>query len=429
MSGLEIRWPDESGERVRAARGRLEAARPALANWAFEDRLDMVARVVDDWTRADSPWRRELALSFAETSPFSPGTVAEGLDAALRAWDPATLVECARRELAPVLEEGTRRLAPFDCTAILAGGALPMPTLLSALLPLILGSPVLLRESSKDSVTAAALARSLAARDERLASAFAFLDFPASDEVALSAFLDAPCVVATGSDETLKAVGSRLNERQRFVGYGHRFSIGIVGSDQCEKTDSLESIARGFALDTARWDQSGCLSPVVIYLVGLPLLEQARFAAACSEALEALAAEMPIGNRIASAEASTATERAEAEMRAASGRGAIYSGATSTVVLEHDAQPRPAPLGRFLRLMPVTDLTELDRTLRPFDGTLSNAAVAGLNPEHRRELDCLMTRFGVSRITEPGRLQTPPIDWPHDGMPLLVPFSRFVQYD
>jgi hypothetical protein len=426
MSGLEIRWPDESGERVRAARGRLEIAKRALAAWPLEERLAAVAEVLADWTRADSPWRRELAISFAEASPFSLGTVSEGLDAALRAWDPACLIDCARRELAPVLENDTLRLAEFDCTAVLAGGALPMPTLLSSLLPLIVGSPVLLRESSKDRVTASLLARSLAARDERLARAFEFLNFPSSDEVALTAFLEAPCVVATGTGETLASVSSRLTQQQRFVGYGHRFSIGIVGAAQ---PADLEHFAHGFALDTARWDQSGCLSPVVIYLLGLSAADQLRFASACSDALEALSQDMPPGTRSSEEMSGTATERAEAEMRVASGRGALFAGQSSTVVLEADSQPRPAPLHRFLRLMPVATIADLGSALSPFRGVLSNAAIAGLSEAESAEVGHLTSRHDVSRITKPGRLQTPPVDWPHDGMPLLTPLCRFVQSD
>ena len=61
MTRLEIDWPDEAAERVRAAEGRLRVAGEALARRPFEDRLAAVASVLEDWTAADSPWRRELA--------------------------------------------------------------------------------------------------------------------------------------------------------------------------------------------------------------------------------------------------------------------------------------------------------------------------------------------------------------------------------
>ena len=144
MSGLEIRWPDASGERVRAAQGRLTRAGEALRARSLTDRIAAVARVLDDWTKPDSPWRRELLESFAQTSRFDRGTIAEGLESALRAWHPARLRAAAERELACVLPDSDGSaprlaLAPFDWTAVLAGGTIPMPTLLTSLLPLVLG--------------------------------------------------------------------------------------------------------------------------------------------------------------------------------------------------------------------------------------------------------------------------------------------------
>ena len=429
MSGLEIRWPDAAAERVQAARGRLEKAGAALRARTLPDRLAAVARVLEDWTRADSPWRRELLESFSGTSGFSRGTVAEGLESALRAWAPASFIEAAERELACVLvsRDGvppTRILAPFECTAVLAGGTIPMPTLLSSLLPLVLGSPVLLRETSKDGVTGALLARSLAERDSILARAFEPIDFPADDSPALASLLAAPCIVATGTDDTMRAIAARLRGDQRFVAYGHRVSIAVLGPQAAADSDF---IARGLALDVARWDQTGCLSPIAAYLVGFAEDAQRDLAHAIATALDALATTMPRGELSASTRALHAAERAEARMRAASGRALLIEGRDSTVVLETDARARPAPLHRFLRLMPVPSLAALTKALADQHTPLSNVAVAGIAEEERARFSHSLLQHGASRITSPGQLQTPPVDWPRDGMPLFTPLARFVQ--
>ena len=126
------------------------------------------------------------------------------------------------------------------------------------------------------------------------------------------------------------------------------------------------------------------------------------------------------------------------------GAGArVVSGASWGVVLEADPTPRPAPLGRFLRLHPVDSDTALARALRPFHGHLSNAAVAGFvaedpEPDADRQTSTSISEAtirrrlvdaGLSRITRPGRLQTPPVDWPRDGFPLFTPLARFVRSD
>lgn len=429
MSGLEIRWPDAAAERVQAARARLEKAGAALRARTLPDRLAAVARVLDDWTKADSPWRRELLDSFSGTSPFSRGTVAEGLESALRAWSPASFVQTAERELSSVLvsRDGsppTRRLAPFECTAVLAGGTIPMPTLLSSLLPLVLGSPVLLRETSKDPVTGPLLARSLAERDTILARAFEPIDLPTDDADAFSSLLGAPCIVATGTDDTMRAIAARLREDQRFVAYGHRVSIAVLGP---AATMDRDRIAHGLALDVARWDQTGCLSPIAVYLVGLGEEAGRDQARAIAGALDALATTMPRGELSVSSRALHAAERAEARMRAASGRALLIEGRDSVVVLESEAQARPAPLHRFLRLVPVASLAALSHVLTDQAAPLSNVAIAGFTEEERLRLDHALLQHGASRVTAPGQLQTPPVDWPRDGLPLFTPLARFVQ--
>lgn len=432
MSGLEIRWPDEAAERVRAAQGRLERAAEALRARSIADRLAAVTRVLDDWTKADSPWRRELVESFSASSSFHRGTVAEGLESALRAWQPARFLAAAEQELACVLDSPeratpTRVLSPFEWTAVLAGGTIPMPTLLSSLLPLVVGSPVLLRETSKDPVTGRLLARSLAERDTILARAFEPIEFSTDDVEALGSLLAAPCVVATGSDETMRAIAARLRPDQRFVAYGHRVSIAVLGPEVAATRDD---VARGLALDVARWDQSGCLSPTTVFLVAVDPTVQRDLARAIAGALEGLATTMPRGELPVSARALHATERAEARMRAASGRATLFESRDAVVVLEADAQARPAPLHRFLRLVPLPTLASLcaaGGALDELGAPLSNVAVSGFPSVERDLLVHALEQRGASRITDPGQLQTPPVDWPRDGLPLFTPLARFVQ--
>ncbi len=428
MTHLEIKWPDESRERVRVARGRIESAADALRSMSFEARLEVAARIVEAWTADDSPWCQALAATLPAHSPFRSETLREGLEAALRAWRAEDLVACARSELSGLLESPSRRLAPFGWTAVLAGGTIPMPTLLSGLLPLILGSPVLLRQTSDDPVTAPLLKRSLAAHDEIFANAFECVSFPAHDP-ALDALLEAPCVVATGSDETIRSLAARLRPDQRFIGYGHRFSIVVLGSAFASSEDGLPQIAEAIALDVARWDQTGCLSPVLVHLVGVAPDRAEACAREIAAALERLSSHMPRGDVPLDVLASHRTERRDAQMRGATDGTRCFEGRDHSVILEADARPRPAPLHRFLRLVPVGSLAELAKALRPYGRHLSNVAHAGFSTAEEMELERRLVDFGASRFTRPGRLQTPPIDWPHDGLPLLTPMARWLRHD
>jgi len=441
MTKLEIEWPDAAAERVRAAKERVVLAGEALRARRFGDRLDVARAVLVDWTAADSPWRRELAGALSEATNFSEPTIREGLDAGLAAWDPDAFVACAQREIGAPLASQRAQLAPFSWTTVLTGGAIPMPTLLSALLPLVLGSPVLLRETSKDPVTASLLARSLAARDEDLARAFEPIAFPSDDAAAFEVALEAPCVVATGSDETLQSIERRLSPTQRFVRHGHRFSVAALGSALARNEPALTEAAHGIALDVARWDQSGCLSPVVVYLVGMVEGERRQVAERIAQSLDQISVEMPRGGITKDQAVSISNECSEARMRIDPDVGMLFEAAHHSVVLETEAQPRPAPLARFLRILPVDSEKALIQALAPFSGHLANIALAGfeLSPTpdiHSagpsagiESLEMRLASLGVSRFTKPGRLQTPPVDWPHDGHSLFTPLARFTQSD
>ncbi len=169
----------------------------------------------------------------------------------------------------------------------------------------------------------------------------------------------------------------------------------------------------------------------MIYLLGGDAPARKRFATETFNALERVSRRMPRGGVTTAVAASQANERAEARMRQAAsespGETLLFEAEEYTVILEAGSEPRPAPLHRFLRLMPIDSLEALERVLGPFAGQLSNAAIAGFSDADGAALRRSLTGLGLSRLTEPGRLQTPPIDWPHDGMPLLSPLARFTQ--
>jgi hypothetical protein len=139
----------------------------------------------------------------------------------------------------------------------------------------------------------------------------------------------------------------------------------------------------------------------------------------------ALVVDMPRGDQTTASRTLHAAEREEARMRAASGRARLFEGGDATVVLEADANPRPAPLFRFLRIHPAASPAALEVALAALGAPLSGVALAGFDRRETSEIEARLTRLGASRFTSPGRLQTPPIDWPRDEIPLFVPLARF----
>ncbi len=393
------------------ALARLREAARAWRATPGEERLSRCGAVLERWRRADSPWQRRLGEALPSATGFSPANVARGLALGLADWSAAALEAVVRTELgdAARLED-----AGHDTTALLLAGAIPMPSLQAILAPLLLGSAVLVKPASRDPVTPKLVVESLA-DDPALAACVAVTRFDPQDPEALDAFLTADCIVATGTDETLAAVGPRVRAPRRWVPRGHRLSVAVLGPEA-----ELAGAMQRLALDVALWDQLGCLSPIALYVVGADPSRCDAAALALAHALEGMEARLPRGAIDAADAAQLVQERAEAEMRAAGGGGVglhVSAGTAWTVVREADAAPRAAPLHRFVRVHPVVDRPELERALAPLARHLAAIGAEGLSLDTLRGL-------GAPRLCPLGTLQTPPFSWCHDDEGVLTPLAR-----
>ncbi len=272
---------------IRARLASLREAGAKLRRRPARETLDALARVVDGWSDPSGAWRHALETELPGATGFSAPMVRAGLARGLDAWSGDALRELVAREIGTPerLDSARARMAAgFDVTAVLLAGSIPMPTLVSLLAPLALRSPVLAKSASRDPVTPRLLARSLAETDAELAQCLEIVDIPGADAERTGALLEADCVVATGSDETISAVRARVQPDRRLVVRGHRVSVAALGAAS-NGDAALEDVAARLALDVALWDQLGCLSPIAVYVVGEDAAD--RVAAALARALAA----------------------------------------------------------------------------------------------------------------------------------------------
>jgi acyl-CoA reductase-like NAD-dependent aldehyde dehydrogenase len=416
---------------VREALARLRRAGEALRHLPAPERIERVGAVLERWRDPRAPLRRALEAELPKATGFSPEVVREGLTRALSSFDAAALRALVARELGAGLVGGRRRATSFDVTAVILAGALPTPSLLALLMPLVLGSPVLAKPSSSDPVTPGLVAASLAEVDPALGACVELARFAGGDDTATAALLEADCVVASGSDETLAAIAARVAPPRRLVGYGHRVSVALLGP-RAHAGAALAEAAAGLALDVALFDQLGCLSPVALFALGAPAPLAAPILEAVAGAMARAEARWPRGHVGPQAAASLAHERAEAELRAAAGQEVALRGDPEqrwTVVAEADAQRRPAPLHRFLRIHPVADVGALLAALRPLGPRLAAVGVAGLSDSEIVALAPALAGLGASRLCPLGSMQAPPLDWCHDGQGVLLPLARLTDLE
>jgi hypothetical protein len=218
-----------SREDIAAARERLAAARTCLAGRRHEQTLESLGSLLDAWSEPGSPWQKRLVDELPGASGFSAANVREGLALGLAGFTGAALRKLVDRELGAL---GEKVLASgYDQTSVVLAGSIPMPTLSSLLMPLVLHSPVLAKTASRDPVTAHVFRESLAEVDPELATALEIVSFPGSDDICGESFVDAGCVVATGSDQTMAEIAGMVRGGTRLVSYGHRVSIAVLGPD------------------------------------------------------------------------------------------------------------------------------------------------------------------------------------------------------
>jgi hypothetical protein len=372
--------------------------------------LEILGAVLDGWRDPNSLWRRDLVDRLPAATGFTAPLISEGLRRALGGWTSDALRELAVRELGTldaIDTESNRRISSFGTTAVLLAGSIPMPSLLALIAPLAVRSPVLAKAASRDSLTPHLVAQSIAEADEELGRCIRVVNFSADDETCTRALLEADCICATGSDETIASVRALVKPPRRLIADGHR------------------------ALDIALWDQLGCLSPIAVFAVTSEAAQIAALAAEIAAALANAEKEWPRGEIDPRTAHSIAQQRAEAELRRAAGRAVEIHASDSTawtVIVEDGPELRPAPLHRFVRVIPVPDAKQLLGAIEPLGAHLAAVAIEGFGEKTSRLAQALAD-LGASRVCLPGSLQSPPLDWRHAGRGVLAPLARFTDIE
>jgi hypothetical protein len=237
-------------------------------------------------------------------------------------------------------------------------------------------------------------------------------------------------VIVYGGADVAEAAGKAIGPRSRLVVHGPRVSFGLVGAAALT-AEALETTADQIAQAVALFDQQGCVSPHLVYVLGSQE-SAARLAQSLASALDRLQTAWPRG-RLSTAEAVQIQEaRARAEFRAIAGEEVVLHadhGAAYTVVLDPRPDFEPSCLNRFVSIKPLPGIGALKRLLSPFAAFLQSVGVAGFTAEELETVAELLAPLGVSRIASFDSLPWPPADWHHDGGEPLRELVRWVDLD
>lgn len=342
----------------------LEAARARL------EELLAAARSLAEPTR---PQSQRLRLRLQETTGLSR----ENIDLALERCLERELDEASYVRLISRVPQAPRALALLSANVFVA-------PLRAICLARAASARVLVRASRRDPALAEALA-------ELLPDAFELV--PELRPQAGDHFW------AYGSDDTLASVRAGLPPGVTF--HGHGSGLGVVVVDYRGGATAVAELARAVALDTALFDQRGCLSPRLVCVLGDEHAAR-TLASALARELQRLEHELPPGRPLPEQQAE---QRRFAD--AASYAFEVTPAGSGVVSLALDARIVLPPAARNLHVALTSDPV---------------ATLSGLS----RHLTCIATRgddslaaslrgaFPGARSCEPGQMQSPPLDGPVD---------------
>jgi hypothetical protein len=449
-----------------------------LANRSTEGVINALCALGALWLEEDYSFRKMALEQGPGATGFSAEVIASGLDACFKQFAVENFRALIEQDLGHVKrldeilatepEQRARRRSIATAPGLqahIAAGNLPIPAFTSMTLGLLTRSAQFVKCASGASFLPRLFAHSLYELDSKLGSClevaewkrtetqrigaseastpfgvtharFQWLPVPGenrskpngvasgnllAEQLSEALFAEADLVTATGDDQTLAAIRELVPAGVRFIGYGHRLSFAFV-SNTAWAGASARLLAEQFSHDITAWDQSGCLSPHLIYIEAGGSVMPLQFAEALAHALARKEKSHPRGQLPASDAAGISSRRSFYEIRAAnSDETKLWCSKDSTswtVVYEADPQFQTSCLNRFVYVKSVPNLTEALHAADQARGKVSTVGVASSAPA-LNTIAMELARWGATRVCPIGRMQSPPLTWRHDGRPSL----------
>lgn len=387
--------------------------------------LDAGATLRSRSTEERAQWLEASVAAIAENTPLgqlardtlpsetgsSDAMVAWALRATLDTVRRDTLVRLAQ-EAAETFEVVGGRADPISLLSLVLAGNVFTASVRGIVVPLLFGVPVLVKSSSSETRFPNILRDALRQADPELAAAMDVVTFQGGVEAREAAFLEfAEAASVYGTDETVRAIEGRLEQRIPVIAHGHGVSVAYCSTPSLA-AESVEDTVSRLALDIAAYDQRGCLSPQLVYVEEAPETSIHDFAARLSAALTALEESLPRGPLPDVVGSAQTQWRGIAEVE-----GTLVRGREHALAIDRGDTIRWGPGYRNATIVPVRHLDDALDSMATF---ASHLKCVGTDKWTQPEL---AARFEDSSswnayVTGVGTMQTPALDAPADGRPI-----------
>lgn len=397
----------------------LYAAGAHLRTLDPERRARAVAAVAATLVDPGTALGREARGRVADSAGLSPAMVDWALRSTLEPATADVLLGMTTRALSACRG---RPVSPRLVSVILAGNVF-VAAWRPMILPLLVGAPVLCKASSRDDGFPRLVTAALREVDPEVGRAADVVSFPGGElplEEALFARSDV--AVIYGSDATIEAMRARLSATIRLLEHGHGVSAAYVGQFGLASMDSAMATARAIALDTAAYDQRGCLSPHVVWVRRGGVVGARKLAELIHQALAVLDHELPRGPVPAEVGATQMQWRGVAAVM-----GDLFEGAGHAVAYlgGSTGEVRLGPGWRNLLVLECDGPEAAAKRLGAYGVHLKAVGVA-CDEAERDILVASLPPPSCPGVCPVGRMQTPTVDGFSEGMSEIDSLLRWV---
>ncbi len=411
---LRLRWPVLNADHIKAICAQLREQRAQLLNTPVAD----IVAAISKTAHTLHGQLHDIARDLSVVTGYSVPVVTQTLEHMLRDWGAASLQTMLRAELSDerMLDHAVpdpvvpgKHVAAFGYPLALHvfSGNVPGIAVTSLIRSLLAKSATLGKTAAGEPLLPVLFARTLHAVAPHIGASLAITYWPGgSEQLEKTAGAEADVVVVYGGDEAVRAWSDYVQPGRRLVVHGARVSFTVAGPAATRED------AAAIAGAVAAYDQQGCVSPHVLYVVGD--FERARsFAHDVSESLAELAQLQPLGRLSAAEAVAIRNARTAAEF---SSDADLFGDddAGFSVIAERDPAFRGSCLNRVLYIKPVASADDV-ASLLPARDYLQSAGLAGFSIDDAERIARQLGLAGVTRVTRFDQLPWPPMHWHHDG--------------
>lgn len=430
--------PDEAADIVQSVRA---AALGSRRTHRVSDVIRSVSRAALRVADAGDAIGRAAHVCLRDETGWSASMVSATIAGMAETWTEAELSNLVRGELgsADVLEAfhddparpgRQRRAAGPPVIGLVQAGNVPGTGITAVIRCLLVRSAVICKLPADEPGLTVHFAQALAEEDASLGSCLTATWWPAdeADPLAVEMRKCSGKVVIYGGESAVAAYRRDLPASTELLIYGPRTGVAVLLSDASTHDRRIEA---GLAADVCAYEQEGCVSPRLVFVLGSSARE---FGARLAHALaDVSATHEPPPPSPADAVRLRAL-RASAELAAygdADGEVDLFDSGPENFAWTVRCSETPGvgmeDLPRTVFVYHVGSAEQLGKLLEPLRDRIQVIGYAG--SLGLPELAELANELGVSRVAPIGSIAWPPADWRHDGRHQLLPLVQWTDLE